>query len=78
VVHFDAYGKRDVSTAAPLTRDAIFRIASMTKPVTAVAMMMLYEEGTWRLDDPVAKHIPEFANLRVKPPTVRSSRKRDR
>lgn len=66
VVHLDAYGKQDVETGQPLTKDTIFRIASMTKPVTGVAMMMLYEEGKWRLDDPVAKHIPEFAGLKVK------------
>jgi CubicO group peptidase (beta-lactamase class C family) len=68
VVHFDAYGRRDVESGAPMTRDTIFRIASMTKPVTGVAMMMLYEEGKWRLDDPVAKHTPEFADLKVKGP----------
>ena len=66
VVHFDAYGVQDISTKAPLKRDTIFRIASMTKPVTGVAMMILYEEGKWKLDDPVAEHIPEFANLKVK------------
>jgi CubicO group peptidase (beta-lactamase class C family) len=66
VVHFDAYGKRDLETGAPLTKDTIFRIASMTKPVTGVAMMMLYEEGKWRLDDPVSKHIPAFAGLKVR------------
>lgn len=68
VVHFDAYGVQDVHTKAPLRRDTIFRIASMTKPVTGVAMMILYEEGKWKLDDPVAKHIPEFADLKVKGP----------
>ena len=68
VVHFDAYGVQDVSTKAPVTRDTIFRIASMTKPITGVAMMILHEEGKWELDDPVAKHIPEFAGLKVKGP----------
>jgi len=68
VVHFDAYGVQDVNTKAPVTRDTIFRIASMTKPVTGVAMMILLEEGKWKLDDPVAKHIPEFADLKVKGP----------
>lgn len=68
VVHFDAYGAQDVGAKTPLTRDTIFRIASMTKPVTGVAMMILYEEGKWKLDDPVAKHIPEFADLKVKGP----------
>ena len=68
VVHFDAYGAQDVSSKAPIQRDTIFRIASMTKPVTGVAMMILFEEGKWKLDDPVAKHIPEFADLKVKGP----------
>ena len=49
----------------PLERDDIFRIYSMTKPVTGVAMMMLMEQGRWQLDDPVSKYIPEFANLQV-------------
>jgi CubicO group peptidase (beta-lactamase class C family) len=45
--------------------DAIYRIASMTKPIIAVAMLLLYEEGKWELDDPVTKFIPEFADLQV-------------
>jgi CubicO group peptidase (beta-lactamase class C family) len=66
VVHFDTYGKADISTGAELKPDSIFRIASMTKPVTGVAMMQLYEQGKWKMDDPVSKYIPEFANLQVK------------
>lgn len=66
VVNFDAYGKKNAGASEPMTRDAIFRIASMTKPVTGVAMMQLYEKGLWKLDDPVARHIPEFAGLKVK------------
>ena len=65
VVNFDAYGKKDIRNPAPLERDSIFRIYSMTKPVTGVAMMMLYEEGKWRLDDPVSRFIPDFRNLKV-------------
>ena len=65
VVAFDVAGKRDLESAAPLQKDAIFRIYSMTKPITGVAMMMLFEEGKWQLNDPVAKHIPEWANLKV-------------
>jgi CubicO group peptidase (beta-lactamase class C family) len=68
VVHFDAYGVQDLETRTPVARDTIFRIASMTKPIVGVAMMMLWEEGKWALDDPVAKHIPEFANLKVATP----------
>jgi CubicO group peptidase (beta-lactamase class C family) len=48
-----------------MQKDSIFRIYSMTKPITGVAMMMLFEEGKWQLDDPVAKFIPEFTNLKV-------------
>ncbi|MDP3491035.1 MAG: serine hydrolase domain-containing protein [Phenylobacterium sp.] len=65
VVHFEAYGVQDVATGQPTARDTIYRIASMTKPVAGVAMMILWEEGRWSLDDPVAKHIPEFADLAV-------------
>ena len=66
VVNLDAYGKQDVSGAAPVTADSIFRIASMTKPICGVAMMQLYEQGKWKLTDAVAKFIPEFAGLKVK------------
>lgn len=66
VVNFDAYGRQDVSAPAPMTNDTIFRIASMTKPICGVAMMQLYEQGRWKLDDPVARHIPQFAGLKVK------------
>jgi CubicO group peptidase (beta-lactamase class C family) len=65
VVEFDATGKRDVASNAPMQKDSIFRIYSMSKPITGVAMMMLFEEGKWQLNDPVAKYIPEFANLKV-------------
>jgi CubicO group peptidase (beta-lactamase class C family) len=66
VVAFDVHGFKDVSAKTPMTRDTIFRIASMTKPIAGVAMMMLWEQGRWTLDDPVHKHIPEFAGLKVK------------
>ena len=65
VVHYETYGVQDVATGQPTQRDTIYRIASMTKPITGVAMMILWEEGKWSLDDPVAKHIPEFADLQV-------------
>ena len=65
VVEFDAVGKRDRASDAPMRKDSIFRIYSMSKPITGVAMMMLFEEGKWQLEDPVAKYIPEFANLKV-------------
>ena len=51
VVHFDAYGKRDSDSGAPMQKDTIFRIASMTKPTIGIAMMMLWEQGKWKLTD---------------------------
>jgi CubicO group peptidase (beta-lactamase class C family) len=63
--HFLAYGKRDVERATPITRDTVFRIYSMSKPITSVALMMLYETGAFQLDDPVAKYIPQWRNLKV-------------
>lgn len=69
VVYLDAYGVQDLATRTPVASDTIFRIASMTKPIVGVAMMMLWEQGKWTLDDPVAKHIPEFANLKVAAPS---------
>jgi CubicO group peptidase (beta-lactamase class C family) len=65
VVEFDAIGKRDIASNSPMQKDSIFRIYSMSKPITGVAMMMLFEEGKWQLSDPVAKYIPEFYNLKV-------------
>src|SRR5580692_7095564 len=58
-------GAMDTSGARPMRRDAIFRIASMTKPVTAAAAMILVDEGVLRLDDPVDNLLPELANRRV-------------
>jgi CubicO group peptidase (beta-lactamase class C family) len=65
VVAFNAVGQKDVRKADPVQKDSIFRIYSMTKPLTGLAMMMLYEEGKWRIDDPVSRYIPEFARLKV-------------
>ncbi len=65
VVHLDAVGKQDIEADKPMRTDSIFRIYSMTKPVTAVAMMILFEQGKWQLNDPVAKFIPEFKDLKV-------------
>jgi CubicO group peptidase (beta-lactamase class C family) len=59
------YGQQDIAGAKPMQKDTIFRIYSMTKPITGVAMMILYEEGKWKPSDPIAKHIPELANLKV-------------
>ena len=65
VVHFETYGMMDREAEKPMQRDAIFRIYSMSKPITSVAVMMLYEEGRFQLDDPVSKYIPEFKDLKV-------------
>jgi CubicO group peptidase (beta-lactamase class C family) len=65
VVQHQAYGFQDLEKQTPMKLDTIARIYSMTKPVTGVAMMMLYDEGKWKPSDPVARHIPEFANLKV-------------
>ena len=65
VVDLDAHGLADTERGTPMRPDSVVAIASMTKPVTGVAMMMLYEQGLWSLDDPVTKFIPEFADLEV-------------
>jgi predicted permease len=65
LVKFRCYGYQALGGSEPLREDAIYRIASMTKPIIAVAMLLLYEEGRWQLDDPVTKFIPEFAGLQV-------------
>lgn len=69
VVHFEATGQRGLNDTRPLTKDALFRIYSMSKPITAVALMMLYEEGKFQLTDPVHKYIPELKDLVVHNPS---------
>lgn len=64
IVSFKTYGSPSFG-GPPMKQDAIFRIYSMSKPITGVAMMILFEEGKWRLDDPVTRYIPEFKTLRV-------------
>lgn len=59
------FGLQNLMTQTPMDEETIFRIYSMSKPITGVAMMQLFEQGLWNLDDPVSKHVPEFANLRV-------------
>jgi len=61
VLYKSAFGVADVATGRPLTSDALFRIASMTKPVTSVALMQLVEQGRVGLDDPAEKYLPELA-----------------
>lgn len=67
-VQFKTYGQQDVENGQPMRTDAIFRIASMSKAVTTTAVMMLYEEGKFRLQDPVSKYIPAFKNSVVAAP----------
>ncbi len=65
LVHFETVGMRDVENSKPVEPDTIFRIYSMSKPITSVAVMMLYEEGHFQLGTPVSKFIPEFKNMKV-------------
>jgi CubicO group peptidase (beta-lactamase class C family) len=65
VVYLDTAGYRDFDAQKPMTPDTIFRIASMTKPIASVALMMLYEEGHFLLSDPIAKYLPEFKEMKV-------------
>ena len=65
IVEFNTYGKTSLDGGKPMPKDEIFRIYSMSKPLTGVAMMILFEQGKWRLDDPVTRYVPEFKKLKV-------------
>jgi CubicO group peptidase (beta-lactamase class C family) len=65
LVMFDAYGYRDKAANEPMTTDTVFNIASMTKPMTAVGALMLYEQGKLLINDPLSKYFPKFADMRV-------------
>lgn len=65
LVHLDVRGSMDVAEGQAMRRDTVFRIASMTKPITSVALMMLWEEGRFQLRDPVSRFLPEFADVQV-------------
>ncbi|MFC1554125.1 serine hydrolase domain-containing protein [candidate division KSB1 bacterium] len=65
VAYLESFGMMDIETGTPMTNDAIFRICSMTKTITSVAIMMLYEEGHFLLTDPISKYIPEFNEPKV-------------
>jgi len=65
IVYHEAKGLADVASHQPMVKDQIFRIASQTKAITSTAVMMLWEEGKFRLDDPISKYIPEFANPQI-------------
>src|ERR1700692_3702007 len=64
-VYHEFFGVRDAVTKAPMTDDTIFRLFSMSKPITSVVAMQLIEQGKLKLDDPVAKYIPSFVNVKV-------------
>ena len=68
LVHFEAHGLMDIESKRPMDKDAIFRIASMSKPITGVAVMLMLEEGKLHLNDPVSKFVPEFKNAKVAVP----------
>jgi CubicO group peptidase (beta-lactamase class C family) len=65
LVHFEAHGLMDIESKKPMTKDALFHLASTSKPVTAVAILILMEEGKLHLTDPVSKYIPEFREMKV-------------
>jgi CubicO group peptidase (beta-lactamase class C family) len=65
VVHFEAFGKRDVERDKPMTKDTIFRMYSMTKPITGAAIMVLVDDGKLKVSDPVSKYLPEFTDMTV-------------
>jgi CubicO group peptidase (beta-lactamase class C family) len=65
IAQLNTLGYRDIDKKLPMERDTLFRIASMTKPITSIAALMLLEEGKFKLDDPITKFAPEFKNLRV-------------
>src|ERR1700733_6489696 len=64
-VYFESFGLRDVESRRPMTADSIFRLYSMSKPITSVAAMMLVEDGKLSLGDPLSKYIPAFADVKV-------------
>ena len=65
IVHFEPTGVLNLDTGEPMQKDSLFRIYSMTKPITSVAAMLLFEQGKFQLDDPIAQYLPEFSNVKV-------------
>ena len=65
IAYYEAFGFRDRDKGLPMTRDALFRIYSMTKPITSTAAMMLQEEGRLQIYEPVSKYLPELANMKA-------------
>ena len=68
IAHLEAHGLSDIEAKRPMPKDGIFRLASMSKPITAVAVMMLFEQGRFGLDDPVSRYLPEFKDVVVRRP----------
>src|SRR5215211_6970473 len=64
-VHFETCGMADIATGTPMRHDTLFRIYSMSKPITSTAVLMLFEEGRFQLSDPIADYIPTFADVKV-------------
>ena len=77
VAHFEAHGLMDIEANAPMRKETVFPIASMTKPVTGVAILMLVEEGKVRLSDPVSRFIPEFTDTKVAMPRANAAGEED-
>ena len=77
IAHFEAHGLMDLEANAPMRKETIFPIASMTKPVTGVAILMLVEEGRVRLSDPVSRFIPEFTDTKVAMPRSNAAGEED-
>ena len=65
IVHFEPTGVLNFDTGEPMQKDSLFRIYSMSKPITSVAAMLLFEQGKFQLDDPIANYLPEFSNVKV-------------
>ena len=72
IAHLEAHGLMDVESKKAMPKDGVFRLASMSKPITAVAVMMMVEEGKARLNDPVSRFIPEFKSMKVAVPKPNS------
>ena len=81
LVYFEALGRRDLTTSDPMPDDALFRLYSMTRSITSTAVMVLWEEGAFQLDDPISMYLPQFANQRVfldaREPDMSSTRARN-
>ncbi len=75
IVHFDKFGMADIRAKKPMQTDSLFRIYSMTKPITSTAVLMLFEEGRFRLTDPVHQYIPAFKDVKVLDNSVNSEKR---